>query len=424
MRGCVVSGWACLVVMWSAVAMGHNGNTAGIRPRWDANGELLGAATAMGLVRQDPDKLRFFGGYPGDVVWAELDGQGRVLVGGQDGVFVTSNWGCTWSALDGPPSAAPVHAMTRSPDSGRPLLLATASVGTQNAIYHSPDGGLSWQALPGTEGASVYTSLVWSRAAQRHVAVSAAVDEGSAPTLHIGDASGQSWTTLPLPWGAEALPRVLTALGESQVLVALWEPNNGTMAHTATDNVLDPLAGDEGRDSLWVVSLGDGQAQPWAESPEGVRWLSAVAEDSQRVWLTDYTDTLFVGDGAQVEPVSLDLRACVFENPADGLVWLCGERPYPYIFYTSGDGGIWEGKMAFVDVVLAECQADEPDVIDEQPEQEAPAVVPSDPEGVSRQGCASVGQHGPRSAGPWWALGWWAVLLLTRRREGRRGERA
>ncbi|MEL6179206.1 MAG: hypothetical protein AAFS10_09640, partial [Myxococcota bacterium] len=231
---------AVLCLWASPNVWAHNNNAAGIRPLFSTQGELVGAATSIGLLRHDDDKLRLFGGYPGDTAWSGVDASGRVLVGGVDGIYTTADWGCTWHRLEGVLGHKATSAAAWHPEQHTLHVIATASPDGDNALYRSDDGGQTWSPLDTTHTTGWFTSVVWVREAARYVAISVGPDGAEPYTLHIGDADALSWSSLPLELPEGVLPRVLTGLedGRSVLLAALTpsvslDPATGLLAMLA-----------------------------------------------------------------------------------------------------------------------------------------------------------------------------------------------
>lgn len=372
----------CALLLTQALCHAHGGAAAGVGPLYDAQGDLVGVASSIGLMRVDADKIRLFQNYPAPIAWASLRADGAVLVGGSQGMASTTDWGCTWGAEGGELAARNTAVFAPDPVSGAPLLIGTADEDGDDAIWRTDDGGLNWSRVDGTDSAAPYRAIAWLPGADQFVAVAAHGDATPA-TLRLAEASGLEWETLADALPAGANPRLLGGLEEGlEVLVAV-ETDNG--------------------DGLWSVDLADGAASLLVES-QGAGRFAQGAWHASGLWIVDSADILSRWDGETLVDAGQDARSCIWVEPRDGLLWTCGERPASHLFYTTDAPVQWDQRLSFLDVVLGQCPTPEP-----EPEPE-PAPGAQESGQIDEGSCACATQSPTR---PRWVL---AILGLARLR--------
>ena len=112
------------------------------------NGEVIGAGTTWGIVLQEDGKwlrsceegtgamARFYHRLP----------DGRVLVASDEGLFVTSDGGCTYESVAESLSAQSIGALQAARDVPERIFVATRTPGQENGVFRSVDGGLTFTA--------------------------------------------------------------------------------------------------------------------------------------------------------------------------------------------------------------------------------------------------------------------------------------
>jgi hypothetical protein len=188
----------------AAPADAHLGQDQFGRFPFVVDGRVVGGGTSWGLVL--PDEV--FGGFGrvceesfGPAVTFALDqpAQGRVLLGGIQGLEVTTDGGCSWSVIDNDLNGAFPNGIWRDPNDPDHLIIGTSTISANNGVWRSRDGGDTVTqliaprvgnffsiaasddgvhiAVGGNNGQSAVLLLMSDDAGETFVDVSASVDE-------------------------------------------------------------------------------------------------------------------------------------------------------------------------------------------------------------------------------------------------------
>jgi hypothetical protein len=149
---------ACIVLTFASGADAHVGPVRGTSP-FVVNDTFRGGATTWGIVLAEGDRFlrvceEAFAESP---AFHTLFDDGRILIGGQTGLFVTRDGGCTYTPLSVVWSGLPFVSMARARATEHVVFVATTTT-----LYRSDDAGLTFEPAGELAGAPILREIVVS----------------------------------------------------------------------------------------------------------------------------------------------------------------------------------------------------------------------------------------------------------------------
>jgi hypothetical protein len=336
-----------LATLWWAV--GHVGQDQfGRFPFVQPDASVAGGGTSWGIVRADER----FGGWGrvceeafGPVVFFALEqpdavGGPRILIGGVEGLSLTTDDGCSYTPVDNELAGAFASALWVDPDDAAHLLLGTSTVGAENGIWESTDGGDAWREFLPRRPGNFFNLAVSDDGAR----VAASGNDGSGGVLLLlSDDGGTTFVDVSAAVAARPLIHALLFDGDALILGGINEASEGTVDRVAFDGAVATST------ALGTVPR---------ETTHAVRFageLFVLARNGAR-------GELYVENGSALGfgLVQGGPSDCLVVR--DGVLYGCGKQAglNTSLFLRSTDGRVWEELVAFTDVHYRACPESTP----------------------------------------------------------------
>ncbi|MEL6178063.1 MAG: hypothetical protein AAFS10_03875 [Myxococcota bacterium] len=334
LTGCAI----CTLLTWgmAASATAHGQLPLGKRPLLDAQGLLVGGSTSYGLLQITDDGQALWTPEEtlGDIpLWTLYTGDGRVVAGTVQGVWATSDWGCSWEPLPEPLGSAASPALARDHENDSHLAVIAAD----RALWESHDRGQTWTDLG-------IATTIEGEPEQLFIGAGAWWVKTAEHTLWRSTDPGQSWESVALE---EAFQRRLSLLSAS--------PSGNTLYLGAAEADMEPatvtlLALDAATLAVHVVTRLEGVS------------ISAMAEFQEHLWIGVDGGKMFRSISADpddgFERVVLAPTVCLDPRPEMGRLWGCGRYGNGVHFLSSTDGLHFDGHVRYSQVCPASCPPD------------------------------------------------------------------
>jgi len=402
-----------LLVATSANA--HQGLLAGTRPYLDEAGALVGGSSTWGIVLEEDGRwLRVceesFRTRPS---FSYRVADGRILLGGDDGLYVTDDGGCTYASVSDALDGHVVSALAAPSEHPEILFVATSTAGRDNGLFISRDAGLTFAA----------TSLSLPERMFSRVAVS---DDGArlyASALHTAD--GASLVFASDDGGETFVEHRLSGYVRVKVLGVDVDGESAVLAGDTAAGPSDLLVADPAFEAVRTVGTFD-ESIPYYAAFGGVRYVVL-------------NTSLYRETDAGFAPVPGGPTNCLLTSPSGDALWGCGQLLDLGHFLSSSDGETFDVHIPFGLVEERQCPEGTAgwSFCPQNPFADAGIEVPVDAGGLGTDGGGELPPEGQCSCGgasegppPWrevlgFALFAWAVRLgggrwaLARRRIGR-----
>lgn len=325
----------------SSAAVAHLGQDQFGRFPYVVDGTFAGGGTSWGVVR--PDDV--FGGWgrvceesfgPAVTFSVWQPEFGRVLQGGISGVEISTDNGCSWTALDNELAGTFPNAFWQDPNDTHHWLVGTSTIGAENGLWRTQDGGDTWTEVLAPRLGNFFSVAVSDDGTR----VAAAGNDGAQHVLLLWSSDGGlTFSDISGPVDARIIVSALAFRGDALVLGGL---------DASTQGFIDLVRVDE---------AGDVVVEPVGTTPR------------QTTHALVFNDTLYVvaRNGARGElyrendsPLGFGV---VVDGPTDCLyvaaeqLWGCGKQggASTTMFVHSADGETWTTDVAFFDVHYRQC---------------------------------------------------------------------
>jgi hypothetical protein len=216
-------------------ALAHVGPVRGTTP-FVVDDTFRGGATTWGIVLAEGDRfLRVCEEAVGETpAFHEIFDDGRILIGGQSGLFVTTDGGCTYASVPFVWSGLPFVSLARARANPSVVIVATTTT-----LYRSSDAGVTFAAQAPIAGAPILREVVVD---DDGVVVAATGFSGTGqPFLARSDDGGATFSTTVRPDLSRLI--ALTVDTDGAVLASEIPPLGGsTLASIAADLTSTALA--------------------------------------------------------------------------------------------------------------------------------------------------------------------------------------
>lgn len=251
------------------------------------DGEIVGAGTSYGLLTRDGDRWLWAptaGVEPRTIrAWERAPGSDRVLLGSNDGTYVSRDDGCSWSRVDGELGASPTVDFALGEGRSATLFAATERADGDNDVWRSDDGGATWSSTGFDVDQVLFNRMVSSN----------------------GTVAVEGFERAPGTW-------------------SVWMSGDGGETWQASPSGARLMGARDG-DAIIAVEDGDGWAIH-ALNPSGMGPM--LAESSERPESAGFVDeTLWywageaVVDGSGV--VRVESAHCLLSDVSPDAIWLC-----------------------------------------------------------------------------------------------------
>jgi hypothetical protein len=299
---------------------------------------LGGGGTSWGVVLPDVEH----GGWGrvceeafGPALFFALRQPGRVLLGGLDGLSVTSDDGCSYQRLENELAHRYASALWMDPDDNQHLLIGTSTPTADNGVWESFDGGNTFRSLLAARPGNVFS--IAAAADTVHMAL-AGNDGAGRVLLLMSNDGGASFVDVSAALADRPVIHALLFDGDTLVLGGINGASEGTIdrvrfdGSTATTTVVGTTPRETTHAALFAGKL-------FVLARNGARGEVYVQNDSP------------LGFGlVQGGPTD-----CLFRH-GDAL-WGCGKQGglNTALFLRSDDGVQWREVVAFRDVHYRIC---------------------------------------------------------------------
>ncbi len=326
----------CLALPGAAGA--HSGAAFGTHP-FVEDGELIGGGTDYGmLIVEDGVPLwtceEAFVYEPN--WWYRAPG-GPTLAGTFEGLYRSTDGGCTWIASTGPlGEATNISAVGSDPDDPTHIWVTTADGATTNRVWESTDSGLTFEETGWADDGIKPRGIGVAPGGQALYVL--AIRESDAATLLYGSTDGGVTWTDPLELTGWAIP---IYLGLSTDLGSVY---------------IEALQ--QGGDQFWLLRVDAGMKTPPVQVASFPSPINAYVEFEGKAhliegWTRYHVDDGITGTFTEVEGPEIPTR-CL--SVIDGRLYSCGLYPCFAQFAVLGDDGVtWEPLIGYEEVVPRDC---------------------------------------------------------------------
>ncbi len=329
----------------------HQGPVYGEHPfLLDASGAgdsvaMLGAGTSWGIVLADTNpnapadqyvrvceesfgqRMRF--------AWRAPDG--RILVGGGQGVLITRDGGCTYGESLPELAGQAVELLTQPLDHPEQLFLVTSTAGANNGVWVSKNEGLSFTPTGLNDVTGLFTSLTVSDDGQK-IAATGIDTVASKAFAFVSEDGGTTWERFDFGWPSNTV-----------VVRAHMFTDDGRLLLSHFDDVGGHLL------------LGN----PITEEAEHLGEFTGDITDAvvyQNQYLVIQAKSQFLRkEITSTGDFVVDLngpRQCLLRVTGDARLYGCGHVVDGGHFLLSNDGITWESTLPFTRIVDKECPVD------------------------------------------------------------------
>ncbi|MEE2829123.1 MAG: hypothetical protein VX498_08040 [Myxococcota bacterium] len=338
-RPAALASWMFLLALLGAPpqSSAHDGILFGLQP-FVQEDELLGGSTSWGLVLREGEELLWTCSETtgSNVFWRHLGTDGLLLAGTGDGIRISEDGGCSWSAVPDFPGELANYSVAPHPTDPLRLVSVTGGSEQTNHLLESLDGGRTWTSLRSVAGASFWRA-VWGRAGDDLLLEQ--VSDAGVPVLHFSAEGGRSWLVEDFPlegWNSVGL------FGPSLSGVDLWFTGLSPSGEFTLARLPFSLDGEVVVERSFPKIL-----TAFVERPEGLHIVLSFM--TYILWVPGEEDYVEQDPG---------VSACL--RDFDGVLWGCGGEPNHAQFSRSDDGTSWEGILFLDDVVPRSCPSDSP----------------------------------------------------------------
>lgn len=317
--------------------------------------------------------------------------------GAANGLVVSPDSGCNWTATAGPLAGQLVKDLVVRPDAPDVVLALTSTYGLHagpdggtgymQQVFESADDGATWAALgaPIDPGALAATIEVAASDSNR-IYVSAVRIPGQLASLFVSTDAGASWTERPVP-----IDPVETA-----IYVGAVDPTDPDLVYIRTD----------GPSSRLLVTADGGQTFAAALTLDSPMLGFALSPDGSKVYAGDADQGLFVATREGLssplafQNVSTIRVQCLATHGTD--LWACSDDSSGFLAGSSSDDGAhFAAKVHLVAQPILACPADAGAALQcsGAPRQAFCGIVPDCEDGGQGEGGAATAPRAPTSTG-------------------------
>lgn len=392
--------WCFWLSIGSANA--HGLPIGGLVPFVEA-GEVVGAGTTWGIVLYEEGKwLRSCEEGTGATArFYHRTADGRVLVASDEGLFATSDGGCTYTAVSEDLSGKSIGAFRAARDAPERIFIATRTPGQQNGVFRSTDGGISFSATGLQREGVLFDGIIANGNGDTFLVH--ALDFATLENLvFVSRDGGETFEEAPAALSDFTYVRLLgTSTDGERLVVAALPAAGGNIVLESMDGFV----------SANEIARVDDEVTAFAQVGD----VELLSVSGTRLLRRSLNETSF-------EQVSGPARCLTRVNGADAL-FACGALPDNAHILSTTDGISWEQHIPFLGVEERQCPEGTPGFdrciqfnlpASDGPDapRSAPPQTPDD-----AMGCNCIKAPSARS----WARFAWVILLagplLWRRRQ-------
>jgi hypothetical protein len=324
---------------WLLAVSSHVGQDQfGRFPFVNDDGDFLGGGTSWGLVLPDLDNGswgRVCEESFGPVVAFALRQEGRIVLGGVDGLWETMDAGCSYRSLENTLAGQTLAAWWVDPSNADHLLVGTGTTSQENGLWESFDGGNSFVDVLSPRGAFFFHLTASPEGEQ--IAASGTDVEGR-PLLLASRDGGASFTDLSTQLTGRSIVRALAFDGDELIVGGLNDAGQGALDRLT-------FVGSEATVTSSAVFT--------RETTHAVVFrdkLYVIAKNGARGELLVQAD-----ESSRFDVVSGGPTDCVFVHA--GVLFGCGKQAglNTSLFLRSDDGAAWQEQIAFREVHYRSC---------------------------------------------------------------------
>ncbi len=273
------------------------------------------------------------------IKWSHYTRDGRLLAGTFSGLHVSTDYGCSWTEIEGVAVGHHIPGFSVSPTDPARLYASTSSGAGDNGVLISEDEGRTWRKVdPGRPDTPFYKRIVATTTA---LLVDGNTLETQERFLVRSFDGGESWSAAPLDLSGYRDIRLVGRSSDGSTAFLAAEP-----ADAAGTQIL--LASTDGFDTARTLgTFGD---------PDAPKRIDAVTDFAGRYFVILDNDRLVSGpEGGPFEPVDGGPSRCLDPDSQPGVLWGCGQLRDRFHFLSTADGTRWEGQVAYEDVLPRTC---------------------------------------------------------------------